>query len=206
MHDLILGILLGVSAGFAPGPVLTLVISETLRHGVRSGIRVAIAPLFTDLPIILVTLLVLSRLSGLDAILGGISIAGGLFVLWMGVESLRVEGMDPQQASTPPQSLIKGMLANALSPHPYLFWLTVGAPITTEAMQSGIGAAARFIVSFYAALVGSKILLALITGRSRAFLAGRLYRNILRLLGLMLILLAFLLFQDGFERLGACPT
>ena len=31
-----IGIVLGLSAGFAPGPLLTLVISETLQHDIKS--------------------------------------------------------------------------------------------------------------------------------------------------------------------------
>jgi threonine/homoserine/homoserine lactone efflux protein len=34
---------LGSSGGSAPGPLLALVASETLRHGVAAGIRVALA-------------------------------------------------------------------------------------------------------------------------------------------------------------------
>ena len=56
------GILLGLAAGFAPGPLLVLVISETMRHGIRAGLKVSIAPLITDVPIILVSLIVLNRL------------------------------------------------------------------------------------------------------------------------------------------------
>ena len=49
------GLVLGLSGGLVPGPLLTLVASETLRHGAAAGIRVALAPLLTDAPIILAT-------------------------------------------------------------------------------------------------------------------------------------------------------
>jgi threonine/homoserine/homoserine lactone efflux protein len=62
---LIIGIILGLSAGFAPGPLLTLVISESLQHGVRSGIKVALAPIISDLPIILLTLFIASKVYSL---------------------------------------------------------------------------------------------------------------------------------------------
>ena len=51
------GAALGLSAGFSPGPLLTLVLTETLHHGVKAGIRVALAPMITDAPIIVLTLL-----------------------------------------------------------------------------------------------------------------------------------------------------
>jgi threonine/homoserine/homoserine lactone efflux protein len=83
------GIILGLSAGFAPGPLLTLVISETLQHNIKSGIKVAMAPFITDLPIIILTLFILSKLSNFHNILGLISLAGGSFILFMGYETIR---------------------------------------------------------------------------------------------------------------------
>jgi threonine/homoserine/homoserine lactone efflux protein len=47
------GTLLGLAAGFSPGPLTVLVIGETLRHGLRSSLQVATAPILTDIPIIL---------------------------------------------------------------------------------------------------------------------------------------------------------
>jgi hypothetical protein len=51
-HFLGIGIIFGLSAGLAPGPLLMLVISDTLRHGIKAGVKVALAPVITDLPII----------------------------------------------------------------------------------------------------------------------------------------------------------
>ena len=57
------GVVMGLSAGFSPGPLLALVLSHTVRYGVREGVKIALAPLLTDLPIILVSMLVLTKLS-----------------------------------------------------------------------------------------------------------------------------------------------
>jgi len=89
IHFLTIGIILGLSAGFAPGPLLTLVISETLQHDIKSGVKVALAPIITDLPIIILTLYILTKLTNFHNILGIISLAGGSFILFMGYESIR---------------------------------------------------------------------------------------------------------------------
>ncbi|MCG8097789.1 MAG: LysE family transporter, partial [Candidatus Thiodiazotropha taylori] len=78
------GLILGISAGLAPGPLLTLVVSETLQHNIGSGIRVALAPLITDLPIILVMLFIVNELSSMQPVLGLISLLGGCFVFYLG--------------------------------------------------------------------------------------------------------------------------
>lgn len=188
---------MGLSAGFAPGPLLTLVISETLRHDIRSGIKVALSPVFTDLPIIVLTMTVLSQLSGFDNILGIISLIGGSVILFMGYESMNPKPPEPDLREVEPKSLIKGILVNVLSPHPYLFWFGVGGPIISKAMKFGITGTVMFISSFYLLLVGSKILLAVLVGRSKSFLNGILYIYTMRFLGFILCILALLLFRDG---------
>lgn len=199
---LTLGLVLGLSAGLSPGPLLALVVSETLRHGIPSGLRVAVSPIFTDLPIILATLLVLSKLGDHQPVLGGVALLGGAFILHMGIDSMRTKSVTLDTGTARPKSLRKGILVNLLSPHPYLFWLTVGGSIMNRAMDRGAMCLALFLVAFYVALVGAKVMTALLVGRSRSFLSGPVYRNLMRLLGLALCVLALLLFRDGLHMLG----
>ena len=199
---LTIGGLLGLGAGLSPGPLLTLVITETLRHGVKGGVKVALAPIVTDLPIILGAFFLLWRWADLNGLLGMMSLLGGLFVLYLAVDSFRAPGAAPFAGTGPPRSLLKGVLANALNPHPYLFWITVGAPLMLKALNLGVPALIAFLGAFYACLLGAKILLAFLVGRSRRFLAGRVYLYTLRGLGLLLGGLALFLFRDGLKLLG----
>jgi threonine/homoserine/homoserine lactone efflux protein len=196
------GIILGLSAGFAPGPILALVISETLNHDKKAGIKVALAPIITDLPIITLTLFILSKLSGFHTVLGIISLLGGCFILYLGFENIRTKGMSVRLDEDKPRSLQKGIIVNLLSPYPYLFWLSVGGPLTMKAMQHSVIAAAAFISSFYVLLIGSKILIAIAVGKSKSFLTDKTYIYTMRLLGTLLVLLALFLFKDGLYLLG----
>ena len=87
MPSLLLGLTLGLSAGFSPGPLMMLVITTTLRGGFWHGLRVAIAPFLSDVPIILLTLFVLDHLPAWT--LGAIGIIGGLYVIFLGWETIR---------------------------------------------------------------------------------------------------------------------
>lgn len=201
IHFLTIGTVLGLSAGFAPGPLLTLVISETLQNDIKSGFKVAIAPIITDLPIVILTLFILARLSNFHAILGIISLMGGCFILFMGYENICSKGVALDLQEVKSNSLVKGVLANVLSPHPYLFWLSVGAPIMTKAMGQHTSLALSFIISFYVFLVGSKIVLAVLVARSKSFLRGKTYLYTMRFLGVVLCVLAIILFRDGLNLL-----
>lgn len=197
------GVLLGLSAGFAPGPLLTLVLSETLRHGVVAGVKVAIAPVLTDLPIVIASLLLVAAAADMDSVLGGLSLVGAAVVCAFGVEGLRAEPPEVEADDRDAGSLRRGVLVNILSPHPYLFWVTVGAPMVMRAAENGPIPAAGFIVGFYLLLIGSKVLVALVAARSRGWVRGRAYQLVLRLLGVALIGFAVVLAVDGLRLLGA---
>jgi threonine/homoserine/homoserine lactone efflux protein len=201
LSALVTGILLGLSAGLAPGPLLALLLTQTLQHGPREGCKIALAPLITDLPIILLTLLLASAAPQFEAALGLLSLAGGAFVLWLAVASWRAPRFDATAPIASAQSWRKGILVNLLNPHPWLFWFTVGAATLAKALANSWLAAALFVASFYTCLVGSKVVLAVSAGRSRAFLTGRLYQWVLRLLGVLMAVFALLLLRDGLKHL-----
>lgn len=201
IHFMTIGAFLGLSAGFAPGPLLALVITETLQHDIKSGLKVALAPMITDLPIIIVTLFFLSKLSNFHEILGIISLIGGCFILFLGYKSICIKQLELNLQKVKPKSLSKGVITNALSPHPYLFWFTVGAPIMTKAINQNVLFPLVFIISFYMFLVGSKVVLAVSVGKSKSLFSGNAYKYIMRFLGLVLCMLAVALFRDGFQLL-----
>ena len=62
MRELAIGVVLGLAAGVAPGPLLALVIGAALERGFQAGARVAAAPLLSDAPIVVLSVLVLEGL------------------------------------------------------------------------------------------------------------------------------------------------
>ena len=199
---LAVGILLGLSAGLAPGPLLALVVAETLHHGVKAGVKVALSPIVTDLPIVVLSAWVLSRLADYHNALGVISLVGSAVVFVMGFQAMRARTVVVTVCEARDNSLAKGILTNALSPHPYLFWLTIGMPTMTKAMSVDVSAAAAFVAGFYLVLVGSKVALAILVGKSTQLLGGKTYLVAMRTLGLALCLFAVTLLTEGLELLA----
>lgn len=196
------GVVLGLSAGFSPGPLLMLVITQTLRHGIREGVKVALSPLFTDLPIIFLSLFVLSRLSGYRPLLGMFSVAGACLIVYLAWETFHTGAITIEEKSCAPRSLGKGTLVNLLSPHPWLFWLTVGAPFILKGAKTGPAIGATFAVAFLGCLVGAKIVVAVVAGNSRRLLQGKAYLLTMRILGVLLCIYAFMLLREGVTLFG----
>lgn len=61
--------------------------------------------------------------------------------------------------------LWRGVLVNALSPHPWIFWIGVGAPLLVASWRDAPGRGIAFLVGFYLLLVGSKVAIAWIVHR-----------------------------------------
>jgi threonine/homoserine/homoserine lactone efflux protein len=156
----------------------------------------------TDIPIIAATVFILSRCSSSDFVLGIISLAGAVFIGYLAYDSIMIKGVDLNIQKVKPQSLRKGVITNFLSPHPYLFWMTIGAPIVLRAFQVNIASAVSFIAGFYVFLVGSKVLIVLLVDRSKNFLKSRTYIYIMRTTGLILLCFAVLFLKDGLRMLG----
>lgn len=147
------GAALGLTAAASPGPFQTLLISESLAGGWRRGAPVAFAPLITDLPIILLTLFLLDQIPA--TFLRGVSLAGGLFVLYLAWGLWR--GWRSGSGSSPVddgqvnvrKGLSRGVLVNFLSPGPYLFWGLVNGPILLAALRQSPLHGGAFVIGFY---------------------------------------------------------
>jgi len=199
LEFLLTGVVFGLTGGLTPGPTLTLVIAQTLRFGLKEGLKVAISPLLTDTPIVLGSILVLSRIEA-EPVLGTVSFLGSCFLAYLAYDCFRATppGLGDRAR---PRSLRKGFLANLLNPHPYLFWLTIGGPTALKAYGLAPAAAALFIVGHYSCLVGAKIVVAALVERGRSSLI-RGYPYIMRGLGVVLGLFAVFFLRDGLRLLG----
>ena len=199
---LIVGFILGAPAGFAPGPMLVLIISETLRHGIRAGAKIAFIPLISDIPLLIFSGFFFSKLSNITTLIGSISIIGSIFLFYLGIKSYRIASSEIQNYSNRKLTLKELIIVNFLNPNPYLFWFTVGSPLMVRSFDKSLISGVSFLFGFYLGLVGSKFFLALITGKSRNFLQGFWYNLIMQFLGLSLIGLSIFILIDGLDLLG----
>lgn len=197
------GIILGLTSGISPGPLLTLVLNQTIRHNKTEGIKVALSPLITDLPIILITVLILGRLARFDMFLAVISFAGAIFLAYLGIESLRTRELSIRLQTSDSGSLKKGIIANFLNPSPYLFWATVGTPLMLKAYKTDLLTSILFMMSFYVFLIGSKVVVAFLVDRTKQFMNQKFYFILMRTLGIVLIIFSLIFLYEGLKYLKA---
>jgi threonine/homoserine/homoserine lactone efflux protein len=176
------GVTLGFSAAASPGPFQAFLFAHASRHGVRRTLPLVLAPLVSDVPIVAVILLALTRVP--EGFLRALEVAGGAFLLWLAWGSWRTAGEAGSGAGPAARdatgSFRQAVVVNATGPGPWVFWSTVCGPILTEAWRAGAPRALAFLLGFYGLLVGGKALLVVAFG-----LAGRIGPRTARGLGLL---------------------
>ncbi|MGM0406588.1 MAG: LysE family translocator [Bacteroidota bacterium] len=199
---LMAGISLGFIAGISPGPLLVLVITETLKHDRKEGMKMAFVPIISDLPIVFFSVFVIYKLADSDLILGIISLLGAVFLIYLAIENIGLKSVDVSIKNDKMNGFKKGVLVNFFSPHPYLFWMLVGAPLSIKAYHENILSAVLFVMGFYIFIIATKIVVAYISDQSKNVFSGGSYIIVIKILGFVLLFFAIILIKDGINFLN----
>ncbi len=203
MTELITGLTLGLGAGVAPGPLQTLVVTSTLERGFGAGWRVALAPLYTDTPIVLISVLAVSTLP--VRFVNGLAVVGGIVLVGMGfwiVARTRPVEIDEEESAGLSDTW-RGIAVNLASPHPWVFWVTAGAPIVVTAWRRSVAEAVAFLAGFYVLLIGTKVAIAWAVARARTHLSPHWRWRLVVIGGGLLVAGGILLVWQGLtDRFG----
>ena len=185
------GIALGIIEGIKPGPLLTMVIRESLSKGLKAGMWTAAAPIFTDGPMIIASILLAGWIAEEPAVLCIISILGAGFLAWMGVECFGIDPPDPDVGeSDVTGSLRRGVVTNLLNPNVYVFWFLIGGPLMASAAAEEPLAPVAYALSFLVSIILVKVSIAYFFDRTRETLSPRAYRTALPLCGIGMLAFA----------------
>lgn len=180
------GASLGLSASISPGPLLAYLVSQSLTGGWKRGAIVAIAPLLSDIPLVIVIVLLLKQVPAI--FLSLISLVGGIYVIylaWRGLQAWQGKSNRTiKEESQFHQNLGRAVLVNYSSPGPYVFWTLVNGPLLLSAIRTSILQGVMFLLGFYGLFKGSMLVLAIIFSQ-----AQRMGPKLVRILTLVSVMI-----------------
>ncbi|MFO7696297.1 MAG: LysE family transporter [Anaerolineae bacterium] len=182
---LLQGLSLGLSAAASPGPFQAFIIGKAVRNGWRRTLPAVLAPLISDGPIIALMVLLFTRMPA--GILRGIQIAGALYVLYLAWRAYR-SWRNYRPAEAPEgtgQTLGQAVIANFLSPGPYVFWSMLAGPLLVQGWGESPAHGIAFLAGFYGAMLGALVLLVVLFSAARG-LGPRVNRALIGLSALAL--------------------
>lgn len=150
--------IIGFSGAMAPGPVLTVTITETILRGRRSAIMLMVGHAMLEIVLIAAFVAGLRYVLADQLVVRVISVGGGIFLVWMGSSLLRqvLTGkarLDLDAAGERPRygPVIDGIATSLSNPYFIIWWVTIGATLVLKALALGPVALAALYIGHEAA-------------------------------------------------------
>ncbi len=194
MEALLLGFVVGLIAGIIPGAFSTVVATTALERGLKPGLRVAMMPIATELPVMLVAAFALSRAP--EGILRWVGIVGGamlLVIAWKVAQGATSADIRRPSRRRNMGHYTRVFLFGILSPSPWAFWFFLGGPLFLSRWNVAPLNGILFLVGFFLTFLAINAVLAwaVATGRRRLNLTW--YRRTLQGAGALLVVAGLVL-------------
>ena len=168
------GVSIAFAAGAQPGPFTSFLIGRTLAQGWRKSLILAITPLVTDVPIVIIVLLILKQFP--PELIRVIQLVGGVYLLWIAYGSWRqfragkvsfVPETGASDSISPLRTLAQGAVMGWVSPGPYIFWATINGPLLIQGLNQSVMMGLAFLVAFYGTFIAILCVYVLVFDRLR---------------------------------------
>ncbi|CAG0962590.1 hypothetical protein ANRL3_00979 [Anaerolineae bacterium] len=198
--------LIGFSGVMMPGPLTTLVVTETARRGFIAGPLITIGHVLLELVMVVALFFGLGDLLKQNQVAGAIGLLGGLFLLWMGFDIARSAwqgkvslNMSPRAHAPSPSAnpIVAGVLMTISNPYWLLWWATVGAAYLGSFLVFGIPGVIAFYVGHTLADWVWNLVVAFVVATGRRLMTDQIYRGILVVCGVFLVALSFYFVISG---------
>jgi threonine/homoserine/homoserine lactone efflux protein len=202
--------LIGFTGAMMPGPVTTLIVTETAKRGFIAGPLITIGHALLELAMVVALFFGLGDLLKQNLVAGAIGLLGGLFLLWMGFDIVRSAWQGRVSFSVAQRSgnaqvsgnpIIGGILTSIANPYWILWWATVGAAYLITFRAFGIAGIVAFYVGHSLADWVWNNVVAFVVATGRRVMTDQIYRGILVVCGAFLIALSFYFVSSGLNLL-----
>ena len=189
MTLLLIALALGLVAGLVPGPFSALIASTAIEAGLAAGVEVALVPLLTETPIMLLTALFLTQLP--LSVLRWVGVAGGAILLFVAVRIFYKSERLTEARSAPragKRRWVKPALVAVVSPNPWLFWLLVGSPLVLRAWYRSWTLGVATWAVYFTAFMSTQLLIAWLAGHGHRKMSANARRRTMQGMGAVLFM------------------
>jgi len=152
--NLIFGITYAFACVVQPGPFQAFLFSQSVTNGWRKTIPLVFAPLLSDVPVIILVLLVLTYVP--PEVLQILQIVGGVFLLYLAFNAYnawRRFAPISKEESAPQFTFFKAILVNLLNPNPYIAWSLVMGPLLIKGWNENPVNGIVLLTGFYGSMI-----------------------------------------------------
>ncbi|MEW6570442.1 MAG: LysE family transporter [Nitrospirota bacterium] len=194
---LLSAVIISLSGVLSPGPMTAAAIQQGSISGL-TGIFIALGHGVVEMPLIFIISLGAGSILQLDGIRIFIGIAGGIYLLFMGKNLLRVKkNAENIEVRKTPSSFFSGIILSIGNPYFLLWWGTVGAGLVFSAARFGTSGLFLFAIAHWFCDLLWYSFLSLTSFKGIKMLGARIYAKVSLLCG------AAMLFYGGIFIVGS---
>lgn len=170
LYYFIFGITYSFAAVVQPGPFQAFLFSQSITNGWRKTFPLVFAPLISDLPVIILVLLVLTNVP--HEVLWILQSVGGVFLLYLAFiayKAWRNFHQNVLQEVSLQRNILKAAMVNILNPNPYLAWSLILGPLLIKGWNESPVNGIILLLTFYSFMVIYSIAMIMLFAAARSF-------------------------------------
>ncbi len=187
--------LVGLSGALAPGPMLSITISDSVEKGFIAG------PLIVSGHIISEILLVILLFAGLGWLIGSapaafiIGVAGGLVLIVMGLQMVKSKPSLKSRAGdlnlkSKSRSIFEGILSSISNPYFFIWWATIGGAFLFQGVAlAGLVGILGFLIGHWSSDLLWYSTVSFLSSQGSRKMKPHTHRNILKVCGCFLVII-----------------
>lgn len=194
-------ILISLSGVMAPGPITAVVVGKG-NQSPHAGALVALGHGIVEIPLMVAVFFGVGSLLDAPYVRAGIGIAGGLFILWMGIgmlRSIRQEAVVQSQDSRSP--ILAGILFSVGNPYFLVWWVTVGAALILRSVEFGLVGFVAFALGHWLCDLLWDWFLSVVSFKGGQFFGNKFQQAVFLISGILLLFFGSRLMFDAVTRI-----
>ncbi|HVN96951.1 MAG TPA: LysE family transporter [Syntrophorhabdaceae bacterium] len=198
------GFVLGLTGAMAPGPLLTVTISQSAKRGGITGPLLVLGHGILELALLILFVFGVGNLLKNPLLFAAISFCGGIVIVYMGIGIIRslktytlVAG--PTSKAKELHPILSGIIVSLSNPYWFIWWATIGMGYVMFAKALGV----RGVLAFFAGHISSDLVWYTFVSYGISiggkYFSTKIIKIILFACSIFLILFGLLFVANGFK-------
>ncbi|MBC7117779.1 LysE family transporter [Methanothermobacter tenebrarum] len=197
--------MIGLSGAMAPGPLLTVTISDSLKKGSKAGPLLVLGHVIGEVLLILLILEGLGWLITSSLASAWVGLIGGAVMIFLGLNMIRDTSSGMESDGFKDFGLVsKGLVTSVSNPYFFIWWGTIGAALMLKGMElAKLTGLAAFLIGHWSSDFAWYGIVSFFSARGKPILKSS-YRFIISACGVFLIVVGlYFILTSSITRLIA---
>jgi threonine/homoserine/homoserine lactone efflux protein len=180
-------VVVSFSGVMMPGPLFAVTLAKSYKSP-WAGAQISLGHAVVEVPLILLIYFGLGQFFQDSNVQLGLSVAGGIMIIWLGINMFRARAEVVQKGKDLPyNAFVAGIIISGFNPFFLLWWATIGSLLVARIIEFGTMGLAVFIIVHWACDLAWLSFVSNLVYRTRAFWRRKVQEGVFIVVSLALV-------------------